>query len=115
MIKINENKIEIKEILNFNHHVQHIFDDIHTEVKFNLETYCEDYDKDELESMKEFLDHELTKKDKLEILEIIKDKYEDDYYSCEYSSSIFDEDRIRDSIYIWINRNFDFEVCTILV
>ena len=112
MIEINENEIEIeiKETLSFKHHVQHIFDDVYAEVKDNLETYPEDYDEDELEARKEFLDHELTKEDKLEILEIIKDKYEYESCSLEYEVSIFDEDNIRDCICEWINGNFEFEV-----
>jgi hypothetical protein len=78
-------------------------------VKDNLETYPEDYDEDEQEARKEFLDHELTKEDKLEILEIIKDKYEYESCSLEYEVSIFDEDNIRDCICEWINGNFEFE------
>ena len=109
MVVINDVNIsiEVKEIFSFEHHAEPIFDEIKYEVSDILGNDEID-DEDTLESVNEFLEHELTDADKLSILEFIKDDYE--YESCnpEYEVSIFDEDIIRKSIIDWIEDNFEF-------
>ena len=92
MIEINENdlSIETKETLSFEHHVQPIFDDVIENVKSEIEDFSDEHDEDELENMKKFLDHELTKENKIEILEKIKEDYEYEVYRNDCEVSIFD-------------------------
>lgn len=76
-----------------------------------MKTNAEEFDEQELANRKKFLDYELTKEDKIEILHQIKDDYEHEVYRNEYSSfevNIHDEDAIQESIRSWINDNFDF-------
>lgn len=107
MVKINDVnfEIEIKEVFSFECNAEPIFDEIKGEVSDMIEDI---EDEDTLESVNEFLEHELTDEDKLSILEFIKDDYE--YESCnpEYEVSIFDEDGIRKSINDWIEDQFNF-------
>lgn len=111
MIEINEKEltIGIKETLSFEHHVQPIFDNVIENVKSEIEDFSDEHDEDELENMKKFLIHELTNKDKLEILEKIKEDYEYEIYRNDCEVSIFDNDGIFKGIADWITDNFDFE------
>ena len=99
-------EVVIEERFSFECNALPVFEDIKAEVKDLLEDGG--YDEDIVEDINEFLEHELTKEDKVKILEYIKDDY--DYESCnpEYEVSIFDEDGIRKSINDWIEENFEF-------
>ena len=110
MIEINENdlSIEIKEVLTWNNYVERMYDDIRGDIEYDYEDNKEEYHDDVLEGMKKFLDHELTKENKIEILEKIKEDYEYNTSRYEWEVSIFDEDGITKSINDWIKDNFGF-------
>ena len=106
MIEINKNDecIEIKECLTFNGTVQRIYDEFLEIAKDNEESY---EDKNELEK---FLNHTLTHEDKIEILEYIADKYENEMNYFD-NCSIYDEYLIKLCIEEWITDTFDIEIC----
>jgi hypothetical protein len=110
MIEINKNdlSIEIKEVLTWNNDVERIYDDIRDDIEFDYENNKEKYNDDILKEMKKFLDNELTKENKIEILEKIKEDYEFKKSRYDFETTIFDEDRITCSISNWIGDNFDF-------
>ena len=113
MIEVNENelKIVIGHSLDWNNEVENQYDSIRDDVEYDYENNAEEFDEEELANRKKFLDHELTKEDKIEILHQIKDDYEHEVYRNEYSSfevNIHDEDAIQESIRSWIKDNFDF-------
>ena len=110
MIEINKNdlSIEIKETLTWNNYVERMYDDIRDDIEYAYEDNKEEYDDDVLEGMKKFLDNELTKENKIEILEKIKEDYEYNTSRYEWEVTIFDEDGITTSINNWINDNFGF-------
>ena len=110
MIEINKNdlSIEIKEVLTWNNYVERMYDDIHDDIEYDYENNKEEYDDAVLEGMKKFLDNELTKENRIEILEKIKEDYEYHTYRYEWETSIFDEDGITYSINNWIKDNFGF-------
>lgn len=109
MIEINKNdlSIEIKEVLTWNNYVERLYDGIREDIEYDYENNKEEY-KDILEGMKKFLDNELTKENKIEILEKIKEDYEYKTSRYDWEVSIFDEDGITCSINNWINDNFGF-------
>ena len=108
MVKIENDTFEIviEERFSFECQALPRFEDIKNEVRYLYDNG--EINEDDIDGVKEFLEHELTDDDKLQILEYIKDDYE--YESCnpEYEVSIFDEDRIRKSINDWIEGNFEF-------
>lgn len=113
MIEVNENelKIVIGHSLDWNNEVENQYDSIKDDVEYDYENNAEEFDEEELANRKKFLDHELTKEDKIEILHQIKDDYEHEVYRNEYSSfevNIHDEDAIQESIRSWIEDKFDF-------
>lgn len=110
MIEINENdlSIEIKEVLTWNNYVERMYDDIRGDIEYDYENNKEEYNDDVLEGMKKFLDNELTKENKIEILEKIKEDYEYNTSRYDWEVSIFDEDGITKSINDWIKDNFGF-------
>lgn len=110
MIEINKNdlSIEIKEVLTFDNYVERMYDDIRGDIEYDYENNKEEYDDDVLEGMKKFLDNELTKENKIEILEKIKEDYEYNTSRYDWEVSIFDEDGITKSINDWIEDNFGF-------
>ena len=102
MVEVNEKdlSIGIKETLTFDNSVQKIYDDIHEGYEWRSDEYEE-------ESINQFLGHELTNEDKIEILKNIRDEYDNDY---DYNyTSIFDEDLIRKAIGNFIEDNFHLE------
>ena len=109
MVVINDVnfEIEVKEVFSFEYNALPKYDEIKSEVSDILGNDEID-DEDILESVNEFLEHELTDADKLSILEFIKDDYEYESFNPEYEVSIFDEDRIRKSINDWIENEFEF-------
>lgn len=110
MIEINKNdlSLEIKEVLTWNNYVERMYDDIRGDIEYDYENNKEEYNDDVLEGMKKFLDNELTKENKIEILEKIKEDYEYDTSRYDWEVSIFDEDGITKSINNWIEDNFGF-------
>jgi hypothetical protein len=110
MIEINKNdlSIEIKEVLTWNNYVERMYDDIRGDIEYDYENNKEEYNDDVLEGMKKFLDNELTKENKIEILEKIKEDYEYNTSRYDWEVSIFDEDGITKSINDWIKDNFGF-------
>jgi translation initiation factor 2 alpha subunit (eIF-2alpha) len=112
MVEINKNDLSIEtgERLTWENDVERIYDDIRWDIEYEYENNKEEYDDDVLEGMKKFLDNELTKENKIEILEKIKDDYEYHASRYDWEVSIFDEDGIIKSIKDWIRDNFDFEV-----
>lgn len=111
MIEINENNlsIEIEKGLTWDNDVERIYDDIRLDVEWEYENNKEEHDDDVLEGMKKFLDNELTKENKIEILEKIKEDYEYEISRYDWEVSIFDEDGITKSINDWIEDNFGFD------
>ena len=110
MVEINETtvSIEIKETLSFECNVQHIYDNIKDEIQYRYEN--NEINEDDIEGVKEFLEHELTIKDKLNILQFIKDDYEYESCNIEYEVSIFDEGGIEKSVIDWIESEFEIQV-----
>jgi hypothetical protein len=110
MIEINKNdlSIEIKEVLTWNNYVERMYDDIRGDIEYDYENNKEEYNDAVLEGMKKFLDNELTKENKIEILEKIKEDYEYNTSRYDWEVSIFDEDGITKSINDWIKDNFGF-------
>ena len=113
MIEVNENelKIVIGHSVDWNNEVEDQYNSIKDEVEYDYENNAEEFDEQELANRKKFLDYELTKEDKIEILHQIKDDYEHEVYRNEYSSfevNIHDEDAIQESIRSWIEDKFDF-------
>jgi len=109
MIEINKNdlSLEIKEVLTWNNDVERLYDGIRDDIEYDYENNKEEY-KNILDGMKKFLDHELTKENKIEILEKIKEDYEYNTSRYDWEVTIFDEDGITTSINNWINDNFGF-------
>lgn len=110
MIEINKNdlSIEIKEVLTWNNYVERMYNDIRDDIEYDYENNKEKYNDDVLEGMKKFLDNELTKENKIEILEKIKEDYEYNASHYDWDVSIFYEDGITKSINDWIKDNFGF-------
>lgn len=110
MIEINENdlSIEIKEVLTWDNYVERMYDDIRDDIEYDYENSKEECNDDVLKGMKKFLDNELTKENKIEILEKIKEDYEYNTSRYDWEVSIFDEDGITKSINDWIKDNFGF-------
>jgi hypothetical protein len=110
MIEINENNlsIEIKEVLTWDNYVERMYHDIRDDIEYNYENNKEEYNTDVIKGMKQFLDNELTKENKIEILEKIKEDYEYNTSRYDWEVSIFDEDGITKSINDWIKDNFEF-------
>ena len=111
MIEINETTvgIEIKETLSFEHNVQYIYDNIKDEIQYRYEN--NEINENDIDGVKEFLERELTTKDKVEILNFIKDDYEYEIYNNEYEVvSIFDEQGIEKSVINWIEDEFEIQV-----
>lgn len=111
MIEINENdlSIEIKEVLTWDNYVERMYDDVRDDIEYYYEYNKEEYSADVLEGMKKFLDNELTKENKIEILEKIKEDYEYNIDHYDWKISIFDGDGITKSISGWIEDNFGFD------
>lgn len=101
--------VKIKETLSFVFDVQPKFDEIRENVEYA-------YDEGEIENdnildnVKAFLNYELTKEDKLAILNNIVEDYEYEQYSNleGYEVSIFDEDFAEKAIIDWIEETFEF-------
>lgn len=110
MIEINKNdlSIEIKEVLTWNNYVERMYNNIRDDIEYDYGNNKEEYNDDVLKGMKRFLDNELTKENKIEILEKIKEDYEYNTSRYDWEVSIFDEDGITKSINDWIKDNFGF-------
>ena len=110
MIEINKNdlSIVIGSVLTWDNYVERMYDDIRDDIEYDYENNKEEYNDDVLEGMKKFLDNELTKENKIEILEKIKEDYEYNTSRYDWEVSIFDEDGITKSINDWIKDNFGF-------
>ena len=110
MTRIDEETLEvvIEERLSFECQIAPELFDIKIEVKELLEEG--NINDDIIDNVKKFLEYNLSKKDKVEILEYIKDDYEYEYESFhpECEVSIFDVDRIRKAINDWIEETFEF-------
>ena len=107
--QINEMNLslETKEVFTFEGDVQSIYDDIIADYEFEYENG--DYDVIVRNEIKELIDYELTNKDKIDILEKIKDDYEYELYRSDCEVSIFDVDGIRKSVNEWIKETFELE------
>lgn len=114
MIVIDEKEltINITESLSFEYTVQPVYDDFYDDIQTIVEerkdagdSVEDDY---ELYEMEKFLAYELTKDDKLEILEKIKEDYEYDSFYSDCVVTLFDEDGIKSAIGYWINETFGF-------
>ena len=107
MIEINKNdlSIEIKEVLTWNNYVERMYNNIRDDIEYDYGNNKEEYNDDVLKGMKRFLDNELTKENKIEILEKIKEDYEYNTSRYDWEVSIFDEDGITKSINDWIKDN----------
>jgi hypothetical protein len=107
--QINEMNLslETKEVFTFEGDVQSIYDDIIADYEFEYENG--DYDAIVRNEIKELIDYELTNKDKIDILEKIKDDYEYELYRSDCEVSIFDVDGIRKSVNEWIKETFELE------
>lgn len=111
MYKINENEMTIKceESLSFDMDVQPKIDDLKMDIQDSIEENAGYYFDDELQKMKDFLAYELTREDKLNILEKIMTDY--DYernYRGDYNVTLFDEDGIMKAINDWTYEKFKF-------
>ena len=95
MITVNKQdfSIEVKEFLTFDSDVLKVYNDL-------KDIFVEGDDEDT--EIYNFLHHQLTDEDKIEILNNLKNEYDDGY---EYDS-IFDEELIRKILVDWINEKF---------
>lgn len=104
--------ITITESLSFAYTVQPVYDDFYDDIQTMVEERKDEgasvEDDDELAGMEEFLAYELTKEDKLEILEKIKEDYEYESFYSDCVVTLFDEDGIKSAIGHWINETFGF-------
>ena len=111
MITVNADEVavEIKETLSFECNVQPKFDEIRDNVEY---AYNEgEIENDNiLDDVKAFLNYELTKEDKLAILNNIVEDYEYEQYGNRegYEVSIFDEDFAEKAIIDWVEETFEF-------
>ena len=107
-IELTENyDIELKEVLTFD---GSIFPKIE-EIKNNLQDYLDDGDyKDDFdpEACREFLEDNLNERHKSEICCNIINKYEEEHSEGMYNVSIFDEDIIKEGIYMFIEMEYEF-------
>jgi hypothetical protein len=108
MIVINNEtaELEIKELFSFDVNAFPVFDEIKSDVEYKLEN--NEFDDDEIESVKYFLSHEISKDDKVSILNEIKFEYEYRYNRSDNEISLFDVDVIKSAIKSWVESNFDF-------
>lgn len=114
MIEFNDEheQIEITEVLSFENHILPFLNDIRDDLEYenchvNL-SELNDEEKYALEKIDDFLNHQLTHEDKMEILHYIEDQYK---CCCNYfdNASIFDSDMIKKCVMTWITDNFDIE------
>lgn len=99
MTTVNEKDecIEIKEFLTFDGTVKPIYEEFLDEAR--------DDDTYETDGIKKFKEYQLTHEDKVEILERLKEHYEDeaDYFD---DATIFDRDIIVGALESWITDTF---------
>lgn len=107
-IELSENyDIEFKEVLTFN---GSIFPKIE-EIKNNLQDYLDNGDYKENfdpEACKEFLKDNLNERHKSEICCNIINKCEEEHVEGIYDVSIFNEDIIKEGIYMFIEMEYEF-------
>ena len=107
-IDLTENyDIELKQVLTFN---GSIFPKIE-EIKNNLQDYLDagDYKEDfDPEACKTFLKDNINERHKSEICCNIINKCEEEYVEGIYDISIFDEDIIKEGIYMFIEMEYEF-------
>ena len=119
--KEDDPSIEVAETLSFKYHVWPSFESIQNDIKGEWESLKDeveekkengeelsiDDDLFELENYERFAHYQLTKNDKIEILQIIMDKYEEKSYYT--NCSLFSDEIIEDSIKEWVTGKFDIE------
>lgn len=112
MIIVNEKEltIEQKNTLSFDKNVKPIYEEIVDSVQYDIEYDSDEFEKVKLESMKKFVDYELTNEDMITILNNIKDDYEYELYHSDYEVTLFDQDGIVKGIKDWIKDTFDLEI-----
>lgn len=115
MIEVNEKQecIEIKECLTFEHSVKTIYDEFVDQARDDLENPQSDMDDDKLnrehiKRLENFINHELTHEEKIDILRELTDLYERNW---EYNDTvtIFDADVIEEAVREWISYTFDLD------
>lgn len=105
MTTVNEEDecIEIKEFLTFDGTVKPIYEEFLDEAR--------DDDTYETDGIKKFKEYQLTHEDKIEILERLKEQYEDE---AEYlyfdNATIFDRNIIVGALESWISDKFDISI-----
>jgi predicted secreted Zn-dependent protease len=110
MVELNNEQSEIivKEVFSFNNEVFPKIEEIKTDLTVLLEEGRAM--EEDVSSINDFINYEITKQDEIEILSLIKESYEQDIYSFDFNSSIFDENRIYKCLNDWIEGKFYFLV-----
>lgn len=107
MIEVNTKsfEIEVKETFSFECNALPELEIIEDNIQFEYENGDVEDCKEEIEN---FLDHELTDDDKVNILECIKHEFEEAQYIPDCNISIFDTNVIIKGIESWIENEFGF-------
>ena len=107
MIEVNTKsfEIEVKETFSFECNALPELEIIEANIQFEYENGDIEDCKEEIEN---FLEHELTDEDKVNILECIKYEFEEAQYIPDCNISIFDKTIIVKGIESWIENEFGF-------
>ena len=99
-------EIVISETLSFSRNIEPIFDEIQKQLTDDLAD--EFINEDVKDKVERFVNHNLTSSDKRIMLDVIGDDIRESYYSDISIVDVFDKESIRNSIYKWIEGEFDF-------
>ena len=110
MIIINNEtaEMEIKELFSFDRNALPVIDGFKKELKFHVED-GDVFDED-IEGVKSFLSHKISKDDKIAILNKIKFEYEYRCHCTDDEVSIFDTEVIESAVKNWVESKFCFSI-----
>lgn len=112
MTELNEEKLTITltETLTWDNHMQYYYDEFVEFAKYEVENEDDSYSDDDIEELKEFIGHQLTNKDKCEMLHNVIENYTYETYRTDCYTSLFDEAVAKKSIEEWIDEKYNFIV-----
>ena len=101
-------EMEIKELFSFDTNALPVIDGFKEELKFHVDN-GNVFDED-VEDVKSFLSHKISKDDKIAILNEIKFEYEYRCHRADDDFSIFDIEVIESAVKSWVGSNFYFSI-----